>query len=243
MTFRPSRILTAVPQTWPVQLEIMKAIRVLAAQVKEEKQLQRRAELAAIRQDGELLAEIIREFHQELCKAGFNPDEPRVPAGNPDGGQWTREGGDGSSSESAVVSDATADNSWIPGARYAANDPPGIGHNQGPPLEDPPKIPPKAPAKPKLVNDFLKAAAYWLAVGISTDRRIVRFRAALLAVQWLAGKYLPSIISYLDAPKTWEELQQNALRPRPGYDIHHPVEQTPARDDGFPESMVDGPAN
>ena len=24
-------------------------------------------------------------------KAGFNPDQPRVPAGNPDGGQWTRE--------------------------------------------------------------------------------------------------------------------------------------------------------
>ena len=23
------------------------------------------------------------------CKAGFNPDEPRAPAGNPDGGQWT----------------------------------------------------------------------------------------------------------------------------------------------------------
>lgn len=25
----------------------------------------------------------------DLLKAGFNPDEPRVPAGNPDGGQWT----------------------------------------------------------------------------------------------------------------------------------------------------------
>ncbi len=29
-------------------------------------------------------------------KANFNPDEPRVPAGNPDGGQWTT---DGSNSE------------------------------------------------------------------------------------------------------------------------------------------------
>jgi hypothetical protein len=27
-----------------------------------------------------------------LIKAGFNPDEPRVPAGNPDGGQWTSSG-------------------------------------------------------------------------------------------------------------------------------------------------------
>lgn len=30
----------------------------------------------------------------ETRKAGFNPDEPRVPAGNPDGGQWTTDGGD-----------------------------------------------------------------------------------------------------------------------------------------------------
>jgi hypothetical protein len=29
-------------------------------------------------------------------KANFNPDQPRVPAGNPGGGQWTSEGGEGS---------------------------------------------------------------------------------------------------------------------------------------------------
>lgn len=28
-----------------------------------------------------------------LLKAGFRSDQPRVPTGNPDGGQWTREGG------------------------------------------------------------------------------------------------------------------------------------------------------
>jgi hypothetical protein len=28
-------------------------------------------------------------FEQWRRKAGFNPDQPRVPAGNPDGGQWT----------------------------------------------------------------------------------------------------------------------------------------------------------
>ena len=27
-----------------------------------------------------------------LTKDGFDPDEPRVPPGNPDGGQWTDEG-------------------------------------------------------------------------------------------------------------------------------------------------------
>lgn len=30
--------------------------------------------------------------HAEACrKANFNPNQPRVPAGNPDGGQWTSE--------------------------------------------------------------------------------------------------------------------------------------------------------
>jgi hypothetical protein len=28
----------------------------------------------------------------DLVKAVYDPDEPRVPAGNPDGGQWTDEG-------------------------------------------------------------------------------------------------------------------------------------------------------
>lgn len=40
------------------------------------------------------------KFRRLLRKAGFNPDQPRVPAGNPDGGQWTSDGG-GSADESA----------------------------------------------------------------------------------------------------------------------------------------------
>lgn len=31
----------------------------------------------------------------DLIKANFNPDEPRVPAGSPEGGQWTSDGGTG----------------------------------------------------------------------------------------------------------------------------------------------------
>lgn len=34
-------------------------------------------------------------------KANFSPDQPRVPGGNPDGGQWTSEGG-GAGSEIVV---------------------------------------------------------------------------------------------------------------------------------------------
>ena len=49
----------------------------------------------------------------------YSPDQPRVPNGDPDGGQWTSEGGTGSLSHSSVSSDSTGNNS---GAQYAALD-------------------------------------------------------------------------------------------------------------------------
>jgi hypothetical protein len=56
------------------------------------------------------------KFRQLLRKAGFNPDQPRVPAGNPDGGQWTSDG----DNNSYVISDALPD-PFVPGAQYAQN--------------------------------------------------------------------------------------------------------------------------
>jgi hypothetical protein len=55
--------------------------------------------------------------------------------------------------------------------------------------------------------------------------------------------YLPYIVAYFQPPKTWAELQQDALNPRRGYDIHHPVEQSSALQDGFPPDLVDGAEN
>lgn len=40
---------------------------------------------------------------ERSLKAGFRPDEPRVPAGNPDGGQWTDEGGLGVAGDFARI--------------------------------------------------------------------------------------------------------------------------------------------
>ena len=62
---------------------------------------------------------------QALVKAGFNPDQPRVPAGNPDGGQWTSGGGNGGLNDLRIISDETPDNNWKPGAQYAQNPPRG----------------------------------------------------------------------------------------------------------------------
>lgn len=67
----------------------------------------------------------------------YSPDQPRVPAGNPDGGQWTNSdggagtgtaasarpkpgnGSDSGRNDPRVLSDVTPDNNWKPGAQYA----------------------------------------------------------------------------------------------------------------------------
>jgi hypothetical protein len=50
----------------------------------------------------------------------YSPDQPRVPAGNPDGGQWTNEGGSAGPNDSRVISDASPD-PIEPGQQYAAS--------------------------------------------------------------------------------------------------------------------------
>src|SRR5262245_15386450 len=49
------------------------------------------------------------------AKAGYNPDQPRVPAGSPQGGQWTS-GDGGGRNDPRIISDATPINDWKPGA-------------------------------------------------------------------------------------------------------------------------------
>ncbi len=43
--------------------------------------------------------------HDRALKAGFKPDEPRVPRGNPDGGQWTTGGGQSNGDRGSTGSD------------------------------------------------------------------------------------------------------------------------------------------
>jgi hypothetical protein len=193
----------------------------------------------------------------------YNPEQPRVPAGHPDGGQWTS--GDGSSagtasshqaaSEQQVLSDATPDNPWKPGAQYAANEPPpGIGHNQGPPLEDPPKIPEvPLPFNTRAFWGFVKVATQWLikagwrpvlpiAIRMELEAtaggRIGLFLATMEAAYWTYRAY-PYIHSYFDPPKALEDLRQNIGL---GYDGHHIVERWSSKD-GIPEAWIESPAN
>jgi hypothetical protein len=104
MSHKLPRTLQAVPKTLHARLEIADAMRKLSAPDQEGWVQQRREELAALRQDIERLREDLRKISRafptllltELRKAGFNPYEPRVPAGDSKGGQWTKEGGSGS---------------------------------------------------------------------------------------------------------------------------------------------------
>src|SRR5712691_8895817 len=50
-------------------------------------------------------------------RSHFNPNQPRVPAGNPNGGQWTSLGD--SRNDARIISDAAPDNDWRPGAQFA----------------------------------------------------------------------------------------------------------------------------
>jgi hypothetical protein len=184
----------------------------------------------------------------------YNPKQPRVPAGHPGGGKWTSEDWSGAANAPGrAPSDATPDN---PSAQDAANEPPkpGIGHNQGPPLEPAPEVPeigPKYNTSP--FWDFTKASVRWLAragwrpllrVGIRVGIEgtiggpVGDFLLAAEAAYW-AYKAYPYIKSYFDPPETLEELRQNE---KPGYDDHHIVERWSEKD-GVPKSRIESPDN
>lgn len=154
-----------------------------------------------------IAALLVGQAHFDLLlhKAGFRPDEPRVPAGTPDGGQWT-DGGAGASSgryrRPLLVSD-----------------------------DDIPDIPDRPPLRPR---DRYAIARFLL-------RRSPLGRAALTA--WRIYELASDALAYFDEPETLEELQKAAKEPKRGYDIHHIVEQTPGRRDGFPEGWINSPEN
>jgi hypothetical protein len=63
--------------------------------------------------------------------------------------------------------------------------------------------------------------------------------AARSATHWLNEKYW-EIRSFQDAPKSLGELHDGVFQAnKRGYDVHHIVEQTPARHDGFPDKIID----
>jgi hypothetical protein len=118
---------SAMPRTLHAQLEIAKAIRTLLAPDDDEPLRRRRTEIAAIRGELEAIKLEFQKAGEECLALGktelraalakkYNPDQPRVSAGNRDGGQWTSGSKAGSetpsvsaSSPPAGVTDASVD--------------------------------------------------------------------------------------------------------------------------------------
>jgi hypothetical protein len=180
-------------------------------------------------------ADVVKAFPALARK--FNPDQPRVPAGNPDGGQWTDGGAEGGS---LGLFQITPRDNTIEGVQLAGDWPPGMGHNQGPPLDEPPEIPKQRPTTSAERTQYLRAAAGWLAR--NSGPAAVAYVGMMNNVEWLKD-YHALIQAASDEPKTLDELQANVGLKRPGYDDHHIVEQTWAEYFGFARSQIDDPSN
>ncbi|MGE0500193.1 MAG: hypothetical protein AB7O76_04570 [Rhizobiaceae bacterium] len=134
-----------------------------------------------------------------IRKAGFRPDQPRVPAGSPDGGRWTDD------------------------PRYGAGDATEL------PLilvSDSPDRPPEIPDEPPLTTRERNRLAVRVANFIYIVTPAIReFEVAA----WVYDHARDRIVAFLEPPKTLEELYAQGRGPKPGYDEHHIVEKGSAR--------------
>jgi hypothetical protein len=109
-----------------------------------------------------------------------------------------------------------------------------------------PKVPKQRPPTAQLRNRIVKEVAKWLVKAALREAALGPVAGTAVnvldAASWLY-EYYPYIRSYLDTPKSLDELQQAVSDPQKGYDIHHIVEQTPAAQDGFPRWRIDAPDN
>lgn len=181
----------------------------------------------------------------------YNPNQPRVPAGSPDGGQWSdgsggaaqpmREGGFGDlidSDDFAALFQITSNETDINGVQLAG-DPP-TGDSPQVPSAEPPEIPSDRPNASAQRTGYLRAAADWLARngGLAADI----YTGTMNNVEWL-NDYHDLVQAARDEPQSFERLQDGVSQHRPGYDDHHIVEQTWAERFGFSRGEIDDPSN
>lgn len=113
-------------------------------------------------------------------------------------------------------------------------------------VDDPPPIPSQRPVSLGERLRTARSVGQWLlraATLTNADPRIIAVRFALHAAQWLVEEYWPYVEAYWEGPRTLLELQEAVRVPRRGTDIHHIVEQTQARREGFPELVINSADN
>lgn len=150
-----------------------------------------------------------------LRKANFNPDQPRVPRGHAHGGRWVGGGAGGEQGDEASPGLLVSDNGDLP------------------------ELPEKRPQSARERHGIARAIGRYLREAHVTYRLAIWIARAA----WLADEAARDITTYFDEPKPLEELRDAADDPKKGYDIHHIVEQGPARQDGFSESKIQSRLN
>jgi hypothetical protein len=100
-------------------------------------------------------------------------------------------------------------------------------------FEPPPNIPKSRPHNGEQRHEIVREIANWL----------LKHRGREVTGEPWILEFEPMIQSYLDPPRTLQELQRGALDRRPGYDTHHIAEKASAYRDGFTSADVENPQN
>jgi hypothetical protein len=183
---------------------------------------------------------VLCQFAWRERKAGFDPNQPRVPRGQPDGGQWTDAGG-GSRGSKPSADRAPLRITIHPRPQYQDNG----SSSENPPLGDPPPVPKKEPETASALFDFAKMAAWWAARDLAKEAAnpvVGTLLNTIEAAYWGYQAY-PYVKAYLEPPKTLDELKRAVSNRQIGYEIHHVVEKKAAKDANYPKQMINGPAN
>lgn len=186
-------------------------------------------------------------------KGGFNPDQPRVSAGNANGGQWTSGGASGTAAPFGGVfvdgegivhidfgdfSEIDEFDEFNDFEDFDSTDFSDAKRRPPlPPIENPAGIPSARPDNVQHINQVAREVArnpYLTAYYFVTMAESVGY--------WLNEKHA-EIKASQDPPRSLEELHNAVSQPGRGYDIHHIVEQTAARDQDFSEVLINGRDN
>jgi hypothetical protein len=226
----------------------------------------RRVNRAALHELNEVRAELAR---RRALDAKYSPTQPRIPPGNPRGGQWTnRNGGQGTAQvigQDAAQGDLASltepmgnvDIGDVSGSSelgdlfnigpaetrvdgvQLAGDPPDASKT---PSDDPP---PKIPQRPAGgMMEFIRDAAEWVARNaVRRAPAVDAFFGGLNQIKELDA-ITRAIKSANDPAKTLEELQEPiGTKSQRGYEDHHIAEEAAARAAGDPESLIQGRDN
>lgn len=177
----------------------------------------------------------------------YNANQPRVPAGNPDGGQWTISGGSARLAYDAApadlaqpmgnvaIRDAARESADLfaitprrpdrPGVRLAGELPEGGNSNATTPSVEPPQIPSRMPDSRDERMAFVRNAARWIAAVGRFAPIVDVYFGALEQVQEI-NRLTAMIRTANDPARSLEELQrQVGMDSEPGYHDHHVVNQ------------------